>query len=250
MGVQNVPKHRRPGVGVAQTVTYSGVITYQCDTSWNPLCGRAVKCCDDCRRICCTVVAAFVRVSDASFYQYRLGHTDSCSFAWWMLPKLFPRYRSLACLPSACEWKTTTEAAADGWKGLLSSSSSLAGDKDGESEGSSLSVMLAGSAGSRATMGAMMQWDNRHSGFVLKHTNKWLEWRNTPNSTVLHLQIIRHEISQLHTFSKQLPLSHHGGFLRRKKTSAAGPFVKVVVKTGNTQHSLNSLLPFSFTLQL
>lgn len=72
-------------------------------------------------------------------------------------------------LPSACEWKTTTETVVDGWKGLFISSSSLAAEKDGESDGSSLSVMLAGRAGSRASMGAMMQWDSRHSGLTLKN---------------------------------------------------------------------------------
>lgn len=77
-----------------------------------------------------------------------------------------------ACLPSACEWKTTTETAAGGWKGLLISSSSLAAEKAGESVGSSFSVMLAGRAGSRASMGAMMQWDSRHSGLTLKTKTK------------------------------------------------------------------------------
>lgn len=75
-------------------------------------------------------------------------------------------------LPSACKWKTTTEAAADGWKGLLSVSSSLAAEKACESVGSSLSVILAGRAGSRANMGATMQWDSRHSGFTLKRHRK------------------------------------------------------------------------------
>lgn len=75
-------------------------------------------------------------------------------------------------LPSACEWKTTTEAVVDGWKGLFICSSSLAAEKEGESVGSSLSVMLAGRAGSRASMGAMMQWDSRHSGLTLKTKKK------------------------------------------------------------------------------
>lgn len=75
-----------------------------------------------------------------------------------------------ARLPSACEWKTTTEAAVDGWKGLLNASISLAAENTGESAGSSLSVTLAGRAGSRASMGATMQWDRRHSGFTLKTT--------------------------------------------------------------------------------
>lgn len=56
----------------------------------------------------------------------------------------------------------------DGWKGLFISSSSFAAEKEGESDGSSLSVTLAGRAGSRASMGAMMQWDSRHSGLTLK----------------------------------------------------------------------------------
>lgn len=75
-------------------------------------------------------------------------------------------------LPSACEWKTATETVVDGWKGLFISSSSLALEKEGESDGSSLSVTLAGRAGSRASMGAMMQWDSRHSGFTLKTDTK------------------------------------------------------------------------------
>lgn len=75
-----------------------------------------------------------------------------------------------ARLPSACEWKTTTEAVVDGWKGLLSVSISLAAENTRESAGSSLSVTLAGRAGSRASMGATMQWDSRHSGFTLKTT--------------------------------------------------------------------------------
>lgn len=75
-----------------------------------------------------------------------------------------------ARLPSACEWKTTTEVAVDGWKGLLSASISLAAENTRESAGSSLSVTLAGRAGSRANMGATMQWDRRHSGFTLKTT--------------------------------------------------------------------------------
>ena len=70
-------------------------------------------------------------------------------------------------LPSVCEWKTTTETVVDGWKGLFISSSSLAVEKEGESDGSSLTVTLAGRAGSSANMGAMMQWDSRHSGFTL-----------------------------------------------------------------------------------
>lgn len=60
----------------------------------------------------------------------------------------------------------------DGWKGLFSSSSSLAAEKEGESVGRSFSVMLAGRAGSSASMGAMMQWDSRHSGFPLKTKKK------------------------------------------------------------------------------
>lgn len=76
------------------------------------------------------------------------------------------------CLPSACAWKTTTEAVVDGWKGLFSSSSSLAAEKEGESVGRSFSVTLAGRAGSSASMGAMMQWDSRHSGFPLKKNKK------------------------------------------------------------------------------
>lgn len=75
-------------------------------------------------------------------------------------------------LPSACKWKTTTEAVVDGWMGLLISSSSLAAEKEGESVGSSLSVTLAGREGSRASMGAMMQWDSRHSGLTLKKNKK------------------------------------------------------------------------------
>lgn len=71
-------------------------------------------------------------------------------------------------LPSACELKTMTEMVVDGWKGLLMSSSSLASAKEGERDGSSLSVTLAGRAGSRASMGAMMQWDSRHSGLTLR----------------------------------------------------------------------------------
>lgn len=80
-----------------------------------------------------------------------------------------------ACIPSFCEWKTTTEAAVDGWKGLLISSSSFTAEKEEESVGRSLSVTLAGRAGSRASMGAIMQWDSRHSGFPLnmkKQTKK------------------------------------------------------------------------------
>lgn len=60
----------------------------------------------------------------------------------------------------------------DGWKGLFSSSSSLAAEKEGESVGRSFSVTLAGRAGSSASMGAMMQWDSRHSGFPLKTKKK------------------------------------------------------------------------------
>lgn len=82
-----------------------------------------------------------------------------------------------AILPSACEWKTTTDAEAEGWKGLFISSSSLAAEKAGESDGSSLSVTLAGREGSRASMGAMMQWDSRHSGLTLKITQEEREIR-------------------------------------------------------------------------
>lgn len=74
--------------------------------------------------------------------------------------------------PSAFEWKTTTEAAVDGWKGLLRASSSLAAEKAGKSAGSSLSVTLPGRAGSRDNRGATMQWDSRHSGFTLKTAKK------------------------------------------------------------------------------
>lgn len=41
--------------------------------------------------------------------------------------RMFERLLQLH-LPSACKWKTTTEAAVDGWKGLLSVSSSLAAE--------------------------------------------------------------------------------------------------------------------------
>lgn len=75
-------------------------------------------------------------------------------------------------LPSACEWKTTTETASVGWKGLFISSSSLAAEKDGEMAGSSLTVTLAGRAGSSANMGATMQWDSRHSGLSLPEIQK------------------------------------------------------------------------------
>lgn len=92
-----------------------------------------------------------------------LGSIVSCQ----ILPS-FVAVKCFACLPSACEWKTTTEAVVDGWKGLFISSSSFAAEKEEESVGSSLSVMLAGRAGSRASIGAMMQWDSRHSGFTLK----------------------------------------------------------------------------------
>lgn len=50
-------------------------------------------------------------------------------------------------------------------------SSCLAVVKEGEREGSSFRVTLAGRAGSKASMGARIQWDSRHSGFTLK-TNK------------------------------------------------------------------------------
>lgn len=56
----------------------------------------------------------------------------------------------------------------DGWKGLLISRSSFTAEKEEESVGRSLSVTLAGRAGSRASMGAIMQWDSKHSGFTLK----------------------------------------------------------------------------------
>lgn len=58
----------------------------------------------------------------------------------------------------------------DGWEGLLISSSSLAATREGASVGSSLSETLAGRAGSSASMGAMMQWDSRHSSFTLKRS--------------------------------------------------------------------------------
>lgn len=85
---------------------------------------------------------------------------------------LFSSFIVCAYLPSACEWKTTTEAAVDGWEGLLIISNSFAVAKEGDSVGSSLRETLAGRAGSSASMGAMMQWDSRHSGFTLKTTRK------------------------------------------------------------------------------
>lgn len=79
-------------------------------------------------------------------------------------------------LPSAWEWKTTTDTVVEGWRGLATCSSSLAVEKEGESDGSSFRVTLAGRAGSRASMGAMIQWDSRHSGFTLQtETQKYKE---------------------------------------------------------------------------
>lgn len=75
----------------------------------------------------------------------------------------------------------TTDAVVDGWKGLFSSSSSFAAEKEGEIEGRSLSVMLAGRAGSRASIGATMQWDSRHSGFMLN--TKEQEEKNLKSKT-------------------------------------------------------------------
>lgn len=109
-----------------------------------------------------------------------------------------------AYLPSACEWKTTTEAVVDGWEGLLINSSSLAATREGASVGSSLSETLAGRAGSSASMGATMQWDSRHSGFTLKRsadtTTVVLRWPSV--SLSLHIQ----------PFSVSLCKTKQGGF--------------------------------------
>ena len=45
----------------------------------------------------------------------------------------------------------------EGCRGVATCSNCLAVEKEGESEGSSFTVTLAGKAGSRASMGAMIQ---------------------------------------------------------------------------------------------
>ncbi|TNN63146.1 hypothetical protein EYF80_026610 [Liparis tanakae] len=67
---------------------------------------------------------------------------------------------------------TSTETVVAGWKALFIGSSSLAAEKEEESAGSSLRVTLAGRAGSRASMGAMIQWDSRHSGLTLRRRRR------------------------------------------------------------------------------
>lgn len=134
--------------------------------------------------------------------------------------KAFDHLSVLFCffLPSACEWKMSTETVVGGWKGLLMSSSSLAAEKEGKSVGSSFSVTLAGRAGSSASMGAMMQWDSRHSGLTLqsRRTKRTLtictstHCRITQDREPLPLRCGFHlkyfsdvrEMSQVHTFGK------------------------------------------------
>lgn len=87
---------------------------------------------------------------------------------------------------------------------MLISSSSLAATREGASVGSSLSETLAGRAGSSASMGAMMQWDSRHSSFTLKRstdtTTVVLRWPSV--SLSLHIQ----------PFSVSLCKTKQGGF--------------------------------------
>lgn len=89
----------------------------------------------------------------------------------------------------------TTDTVVEGWRGLATCSSSLAVEKEGESDGSSFRVTLAGRAGSRASMGAMIQWDSRHSSFTLQtetQTYKEKEKRSQNIKMVSTTPIQRH----------------------------------------------------------
>lgn len=58
----------------------------------------------------------------------------------------------------------STDTLVEGWRGLATCKSCFAEEKAVDITGSSFNVMLDGRAGSSTNTGAMMQWDNRHSG--------------------------------------------------------------------------------------
>lgn len=69
-------------------------------------------------------------------------------------------------VPSLCEWKMSTDTLVEGWRVLATCKSCFVEEKAAEIIGSSFIVMLDGRAGSSTNTGAMMQWDNRHSGLL------------------------------------------------------------------------------------